>query len=86
MINNTAAAWGKAVKRDAGNGQSHAQEIAVRDEMRDEISRRVSRLSSLALVLSNLVRQQQDTSGTSASNSTLVKVSSLVSPALPPPN
>jgi hypothetical protein len=50
ISNSTAeAAWGKAVKRDAGNGQSHAQEIAVRDEnreMRDEMSRsrRVSRL------------------------------------------
>ena len=51
LSNSTAAAWGKVVKRDAGNGQSHAQEIAVRDEkkremMRDEMSRirRVSRL------------------------------------------
>ena len=51
LSNSTAAAWGKAVKRDAGNGQSHAQEIAVRDEKKREMmsdamsrSRRVSRL------------------------------------------
>jgi hypothetical protein len=68
MAQHTAATWGKAVKRDAGNGQSHAQEIAARDEMRDdEMSRRVSRLSSLVWCFPKLVRQPEiDTSGTLA--------------------